>query len=265
MHHPSFCRPLSAPCCCRSRPSYQRRLVNARRLCAAEFARNLAVKLSRGGVSACHFISRRPVALLAPPQIQFDGHFAKGESIAKHTHQVSPVGLRDRHRIGRKQNHGRRLNAHLRGEENLRLAILVDWGWVGVDRGAQQFIQISRAHALPRLLEQHLSMIQQRLDILAGFPRDECNRHVMQPPKCVVQITNPFFRRHTGVLQIPFVNDENARLVLFGDVIAQLLINFADPLRTIEKQQHDIGPSHAPLCAMQAVIFHVAGDAAAPL
>ena len=57
--------------------------------------------------------------------------------------------------------------------------------------------------------------------------------------------------------QVPFVHDEDARLVLLGDVIAKLLVDFADPLRGVEEQQHDVGPADAALGPVGAVEIDV--------
>ena len=53
--------------------------------------------------------------------------------------------------------------------------------------------------------------------------------------------------------QVPLVDHEDARLVLLGDVLAQLLVDLADPLRGVEEQQHHVGPADAALGAVGAV------------
>ena len=49
---------------------------------------------------------------------------------------------------------------------------------------------------MPGLLEQHLGVIQQRLDVLAGLTGDEGDRHVPLSAERFVQVVDPLLRRH---------------------------------------------------------------------
>ena len=60
--------------------------------------------------------------------------------------------------------------------------------------------------------------------------------------------------------QVPLVDREDARLVLLGDVVGQLLVEPADALGGVEEQQDDVGPADRPLGAVDRVEVQALAD-----
>ena len=65
--------------------------------------------------------------------------------------------------------------------------------------------------------------------------------------------------------QVPFIDREDARLVLLGDVIGQLLVESGDALGGVKKEQDDVGAADRPLGPVHRVEIEVVADLGVPL
>ena len=93
-----------------------------------------------------------------------------------------------------------------------------------------QAVQFARLHSLPGLFEQHLRVVHQRLHVLSAFARDEGDGYMPHRAEGVSQVVHPLLGWHLVVHQVPFVDHEDAGLVIVRDVFDELLIDFADSL-----------------------------------
>ncbi len=101
------------------------------------------------------------------------------------------------------------------------------------------------------------------LTFLPVCRRDEGDRHVPHRAETCRAGSCTHFRWASACDQVPLVDDEDARLVLLGDVVAELLVDLADPLAGVEEQQHHVGPADAALRAVRAVEVDVRPNALA--
>ena len=70
-------------------------------------------------------------------------------------------------------------------------------------------------------------------------------------------VFNPALCRDKASELVPFIHYEDTRFKLVVDVVRKLLIDLAHRFGAIEKQQHNIGSSHASLRAVQTVPIDV--------
>ncbi len=65
--------------------------------------------------------------------------------------------------------------------------------------------------------------------------------------------------------EVPFIDREDARLVLLGDVIGQLLVESGDALRGVKKEQDDVGAADRSLGSVHRIKIEVVADLGVPL
>ena len=98
--------------------------------------------------------------------------------VSKKSEQVALIGGREGLGPVAHQRDGWRLGGNLGGVEDLGAFQLIKRRGLALNRLLNQAVELSRGDALLRLLEEHLGMVDQRLDILAGLARDESDRAV---------------------------------------------------------------------------------------
>ena len=78
-------------------------------------------------------------------------------------------------------------------------------------------------------------MIEQGLDVLACLSSDKGDRNMPHGLERIAQVSHPAFGWHVFFHGVPFIDDEHACLVVVIDVVAELFVDLADTLRSIEK------------------------------
>ena len=124
-----------------------------------------------------------------------------------------------------------------------------------------QLVQLVRRNSFVRLFEKHLSVVQKCFYILAGLAGNESDRAVCHGRKRLVHVANPAFGRHLAGEQVPFVHDEDTRLVLVSDVMSKLLVNLAHLLFRVEEHQDDVGSANAALGSVHSVPIDIGFNA----
>ncbi len=117
----------------------------------------------------------------------------------------------------------------------------------------QQTVKLPRRDTHPRLFKEHLAVIEQRFDVFARLPRDKGNRRIAHRAKRIVQITHPLVGGHRLGHRVPFIHDQDAWLVILADIIAKLLVDLANPLGRVQKQEHHVRPANTPLGAVRSI------------
>lgn len=131
------------------------------------------------------FVAIHPqiIALVVPGsrlQKQAYWDFTKRQVVAKKAEKVALVGSREGLGPVAHQRDGWGLGGDLGGVEDLRAFELIEWRRLALDRVLNKAVELSRGDSLLRLLEEHLGMVDQRLDVLAGLASDEGDRAIGQ-------------------------------------------------------------------------------------
>ena len=79
----------------------------------------------------------------------------------------------------------------------------------------------------------------------------------------VAEVVGPALGGHVVDHEVPLVDDVDAGLVVVGDVVAELLVDLADPLPGVEEHEDHVGASDAAFGAVRAVELEVARNALA--
>ena len=164
--------------------------------------------------------------------------------------QVATISCIKKRRPIREQNNRRRVGSYLGGVTDLGPPIVPHGRRLVLESPAQDAVEIGRAGAPAGLLVEVLREVQDRIHILARGRRGEGNGYKIEVRKDLPQVIGEFTGR-PGTHQVPFVGDENRRLVLFEDVLGELFIHFADPLGRIEEEQHHVGATNRALARVR--------------
>lgn len=106
----------------------------------------------------------------------------------------------------------------------------------------------------------NLREVEYLVDVLPRWRRRESDRHMRQAGKGRLDVLRHFAGRH-GNHQVPLVDDENGRLVLFEDILRELLVHLADGLVRVEEEQDHVGPADGAFRAGEAVKLDIVGQA----
>ncbi len=71
---------------------------------------------------------------------------------------------------------------------------------------------------------------------------------------------DPAFGRHLSSEFIPLVDDKNAGLVLVGNIVSELLVDFAESFGTVKEEKGHVGAANAALCSMKSIPIDVGAN-----